>query len=213
MVRDKEKTKARILAAVGKLLARSGFRQLGVNAIAREAGVDKVLIYRYFKGLPTLLEVFGREGDYWPTLETIIGEEEDLEGETLEESMVELLLKLLHELNKRPITQEILRWELLEGNELTQELAKVREETALETLKFLENKYPFPPDTDIPAMSAVVVSGVIYLMLRSKVAKNFFGMDLQSKDDWERIERAAAKIFQTLPSGEEGEGERGSRGE
>ena len=47
MTRDKEETKARILAAVGKLLAASGFRQLGINAIAREAQVDKVLIYQY----------------------------------------------------------------------------------------------------------------------------------------------------------------------
>lgn len=34
MMRDREETKARILAAVGKLLAESGFKQLGVNAIA-----------------------------------------------------------------------------------------------------------------------------------------------------------------------------------
>ena len=40
MARDKAETKARILAAVGKLLAESGFKSLGVNAIAREAGVD-----------------------------------------------------------------------------------------------------------------------------------------------------------------------------
>jgi AcrR family transcriptional regulator len=55
MARNKEETKARILAAVGKLLAESGFRQLGINAIAREAEVDKVLIYRYFGDLPALL--------------------------------------------------------------------------------------------------------------------------------------------------------------
>lgn len=68
MVRDKEETKARILAAVGKLLAESGFRSLGVNAIAREAGVDKVLIYRYFEGLPSLLRCFAQEGGGSPLL-------------------------------------------------------------------------------------------------------------------------------------------------
>jgi AcrR family transcriptional regulator len=64
MVRNKEDTKSRILQAVGKLLAESGFNSLGINAIAKEAGVDKVLIYRYFTDLPTLLQTFGREGDY-----------------------------------------------------------------------------------------------------------------------------------------------------
>ena len=55
MPRDKEETKMRIVTAVGRQLAKGGFRDLGVNSIAKEAGVDKVLIYRYFGGLPLLL--------------------------------------------------------------------------------------------------------------------------------------------------------------
>ena len=48
MARDRERTKARIVDAVCGLLTRSGFRAVGVNAVAEAAGVDKVLIYRYF---------------------------------------------------------------------------------------------------------------------------------------------------------------------
>jgi hypothetical protein len=58
--RDRAATEERILAAVGQVLARDGFGAIGVNAIAREAGVDKVLIYRYFGGLPELLRL-GRQ--------------------------------------------------------------------------------------------------------------------------------------------------------
>ena len=65
-IRDRESTRARLIAAVGTLLAREGFTGLGVNAVAREAGVDKVLIYRYFGGLPELIVAFGREGNFWP---------------------------------------------------------------------------------------------------------------------------------------------------
>ena len=61
--RDREATRARLIAAVGNLLAREGFKGLGVNAVAREAGVDKVLIYRYFGGLPELIVAFGRESN------------------------------------------------------------------------------------------------------------------------------------------------------
>ncbi|MFU8830406.1 MAG: hypothetical protein ACNA8P_13365 [Phycisphaerales bacterium] len=35
-----------MIRAVGTLLARDGFQGMGVNAVAREAGVDKVLIAR-----------------------------------------------------------------------------------------------------------------------------------------------------------------------
>ena len=53
------------LGAVGDVLARDGFTAIGVNAIAKQAGVDKVLIYRYFGGLPELLQTWGASGRFW----------------------------------------------------------------------------------------------------------------------------------------------------
>jgi AcrR family transcriptional regulator len=61
-------TRAGILEAVGRLLARSGCKDVGGNAIAREAGVEKVLIHRYFGGLPELLKTFAEETGFWPGL-------------------------------------------------------------------------------------------------------------------------------------------------
>ncbi|AFZ28994.1 transcriptional regulator, TetR family [Gloeocapsa sp. PCC 7428] len=197
MARNKEETKARILAAVGKLLAESGFKQLGVNAIAREAGVDKVLIYRYFDGLPSLLQCFGKEGGYWISPRELIGDESTVDAETLADWMTYLLLGFLHDLKRRPITQEILRWELLEGNELTRELANVRDQLALDSLKFLEQKGSFPLDKDIPAISAVLVAGVVYLTLRTKVSNMFMGIDFDSSTGWRRIEAALESIIQS----------------
>ncbi|RPI71559.1 MAG: TetR/AcrR family transcriptional regulator, partial [Desulfobacteraceae bacterium] len=59
--RDSEQTRRALINAVGSLLARDGFQAVGVNAVAKEAGVDKVLIYRYFGGLPGLIAAFGKE--------------------------------------------------------------------------------------------------------------------------------------------------------
>lgn len=197
MVRDKEETKARILAAVGKLLAESGFQKLGVNAIAREAGVDKVLIYRYFQGLPSLLQSFGQEGGYWTTLPELVGDESTVDAETLAEWMRYLLVEFMGDLKQRPVTQEILRWELLEGNELTQELASVRDKIALDSLKFLEQKGSFPEDKDIPAISAILIAGVVYLTLRTKSSETFMGLDFSSPAGWQRIEAAIEAIVRS----------------
>ncbi|MBE9168950.1 TetR/AcrR family transcriptional regulator [Pleurocapsales cyanobacterium LEGE 06147] len=197
MARDKEETKARILAAVGKLLAESGFKSLGVNAIAREAGVDKVLIYRYFGGLPSLLRCFAQEGGYWIAPEELIGDESAVEAETLADWMTYLLLGFLSDLKERPITQEILRWELLEGNELTHELANVRDQLGLASLRFLEQKGSFPQDKDIPAIGAVLIAGVVYLILRTKVSNTFMGIDFSSSTGWQRIEAALESIIQS----------------
>ena len=73
--RDRGATEERILAAVGTVLARDGFGAVGVNAIAREAGVDKVLIYRYFGGLPELLQRWGASGRFWPGVDEMLGDD------------------------------------------------------------------------------------------------------------------------------------------
>lgn len=203
MARDKEETKARILAAVGKLLAESGFRQLGINAIAREAGVDKVLIYRYFENLPTLLQTFGQEGNYWLTVEELVGDEATIEADALEDLMSLLLIRFLRDLQQRSITQEILRWELLEGNELTQELAQVRDRMAIDSLKFLNQKWTFPPDKDIPAISAVLIAGIVYLVLRTKVSPTFLGIDFSSPSGWQRIEAAILSLVEATVQDDE----------
>jgi AcrR family transcriptional regulator len=49
--RDSGETKTRILDALGRLIVRDGLATVGINALAREAQADKVLIYRYFGDL------------------------------------------------------------------------------------------------------------------------------------------------------------------
>lgn len=202
MGRNKEATKARILEAVGKVLAEGGFRQLGINAIAREAGVDKVLLYRYFDGLPSLLQTFGKEGNYWPSVEDLVAGVDADQAASLADWATQLLSQLLHELQLRPITQEILRWEILEGNELTRELATVRDQVAQGSLGFLAEKFSIPTERDIPAISAILIAGVVYLVLRSKANSTFLGIDLTSSTGWQRIELAAASIIQATFQGE-----------
>jgi len=81
------------------------------------------------------------------------------------------------------------------SNELTYELAKVREETAIASLEFLGKKYPFPSDKDLPALSAILVAGIVYLVLWSKASSTFLGVDLTSSAGLLRIEEAAASML------------------
>jgi AcrR family transcriptional regulator len=55
VTRSRLQTEQRILDAVGRLLLEQGYPAVGINAIARQAGCDKVLIYRYFGGFDELL--------------------------------------------------------------------------------------------------------------------------------------------------------------
>ena len=113
--RGKEATKARLIGAVGALLARDGFGARGVNAVAEEAGVDKVLIYRYFGGMADLLEAFGQSGDFWPSIAEVIGDDpSELMDMPLAQRWAMGLSRYAQALRSRPITKEILAWEQIE---------------------------------------------------------------------------------------------------
>lgn len=71
MKRNRAQTEQRIAAAAQALILESGFRDYGVNAVAARAGVDKVLIYRYFNGADGLLAHLGEVGDWHIAVDTL----------------------------------------------------------------------------------------------------------------------------------------------
>lgn len=64
-IRNKQKTKEKILRAVGDILISKGFSHLKISNIAIEAHVDKKLIYEYFGNLDGLINVYLSSTDYW----------------------------------------------------------------------------------------------------------------------------------------------------
>ncbi len=195
MARNKEDTKSRILQAVGTLLAESGFSSLGINAIAREAGVDKVLIYRYFTDLPTLLRAFGQEANFLSS--TSVPTDFD-QLKSLPDMLSYALIYYQKELRDRPITQEIIRWDLLEDNELTKELIDVREKARVARTDFFYDKFDIPADQDVTALITLLGSGITYLILRSKDRPTYAGLDFSTEDGWQRLETIVSKIVHAV---------------
>ena len=198
--RDREATRARLIEAVGSLLAREGFKGLGVNAVAREAGVDKVLIYRYFGGLPELITAFGREGNFWPSIKELAGG--DAEAYSLlpvTEQLSQLSRNFMNAIRTRPITQEILAWEMVERNELTAELETIRENTMM---NFFDMFFP-ATDTgpDIAAMGAIIGAGVSYLVSRARQISIYNGVNLDTETGWLRLEQAMDMMIRGLFAG------------
>lgn len=193
-LRDRLATRERVLEAVGRLLARDGFASLGVNAVAREAGVDKVLIYRYFGGLEALLEAWGRTN----TLGA--GSVDDAgagrAGRSVEEKAAAFLAKYVRDLRASPEALEVMRWELVEDNPLTRRLAQVREEAGFAELRDLGVPQGQAEELDLPAVAAVLTAGLLQLALRAKSAPEWLGVPLRSDEGWARIEHAAVALAQ-----------------
>lgn len=131
---------------------------------------------------------------------------QDLSTPELAKSMI---ARFGQALRRRPMTQEIMRWELFEENELTDALAEYRERHSLELLKQIDA----PPELDVPAIAAVLGAAQSYLILRAKTAKVYNGVDLRSEKGWKRIDRALGLLIErTLgqPSDRHAENQDGS---
>ena len=189
-MRDRPRTEQKLIHAVGTLLAREGFQGMGVNAVAREAGVDKKLIYRYFGGLPELLDAYAASQDFWPAPSDLLPEE----TEDPAALAATILKRHLRSLRNRPLTQEIMRWELLERSDLTDRLAEAREASGHELLAQFggtgDGQAAAELPDDLPAVAAVLHAGLSYLVLRSKTADEYIGVDLTSNEGWQRLESA-----------------------
>jgi AcrR family transcriptional regulator len=185
-----EATKGRLVEAVGGILAKHGFSHLGVNAVAQEAGTDKALIYRYFGGFPQLLEAYAESTAFWPTTEEMAGGPlAELAALPLAARIDRVVASYVAQLRARPLTQEILAWELSERNEVTARLEEVRERRGLELMMVLARD--LAPGVDLAAVASILAGGVHYLLLRARRIRVFNGIDLRTEEGWSRLEAAA----------------------
>lgn len=196
-IRNKEITQDRLVQAVGKVLAEVGFQRLGVNMVAREAGVDKKLIYRYFGGLRELVAAYGETVEFWPTAEELLGDESaEISTMAPHELMSLFFRRYLRAILNRPQTLEILAWEALERNDLTRGLEESRVKTALEFFELMEQDPP--EDVDLTALVLVLTGAVNFLAVRSRVHSSIGGVDLRSEEGWQRIERSIDGILSSV---------------
>ena len=188
--RDRDATQARLLAAVGVVLAKDGFGGLGVNAIAKEAGVDKVLIYRYFGGLPELLREWGASGRFWPSIADLLGPRpKTFLALPVAERYARFFEHFIDALRERPLTIEILAAEIFERNELAVILESERQAWGEEASRLLAGK-EFSARPELQGLTILLISGVQYLLVRSRTIRVFGTVDITSDAGWAELKAA-----------------------
>ena len=194
--RDRARTEDRLVRAVGRVLARDGVDGLGVNALAREAVVDKVLIYRYFAGLDGLLEAFAERGDVWWRVEELLGD--DLpppEGDSPADWLTLVVRRHVEALQRRPLTVELLAWEGARPNTQTRAHDRVREKRALDLMAALARRTTIPPKTDIGAVMVLLAAATSHLVVRARNEPGFLGFDLRSARGGDRLYAAIGAMI------------------
>lgn len=198
MPKDKEQTKQRLLDAVGSIIMKHGFQGIGINAIAREAGVDKVLIYRYFSDLDGLLLEFAAQNDYFSNLPDVLGQPRALCTKTDALVMAKQILSgQLRQFLESKELQEILLWELTQKNQVTDAIAAARETQGQAVLAELKSCFQ-AEHIDLDAIANLLIGGIAYLVLRSRTVEMFNGINLHTGEGWQRIENALHMVLDLL---------------
>ena len=199
--RNRSQTEGKLRKAVENLLVEGGFAALTPSAIGRRAGVDKMLIYRYFGDVPGLVRSIAFAPDFFPTFEDLCGDDTvaDLLALPVSARAARILERNARALLERPVVLELMVWELVERNDLTAIMEEARESLGLRLLAEL-----FPDVADKPrlgAMSAVLSAGVAYLALRRRKIRWFSGVDLRSDDGWKEIASSIQAMAACLDGG------------
>lgn len=195
-LRDKSRTMARMVAAVGKVIQKKGYPGLTAPNIAIAAGVDKKLVWTYFGSVDNLIEEYVRQKDFWKF--TAKAQIADLlkAPENIGKNEIDGILQSQFEiLQKDKALQKIIHWELGETNKMLRKIADRREEIGEQLFSVIMPDFE-TANVDLRARIALILGGIYYLSLHSKSNGSLVcGIDINEEEDRARIENAIQDII------------------
>ncbi len=195
-LRDKVRTKNKMVQAVGKVLLKKGYTGLNATSVAKEAGVDKSLVWTYFGNLDNLVEEYIAQRDFWKykakdSIETLTTETKVIN----DDDMAALLQFQFKALLEDEILQRLMLWGISEKKQFLRKASDDRELIGEEIFKNMDSKFK-NSNVDVRGIFAIVVAGIYYLVLHAKTNGSLFcGIDLNTADGEERIKESISQII------------------
>jgi len=169
------------------VLAHEGAPALSPASVARRAGVDKALVYRYFGSFDGLLKAYVEGSLSWPTLADVAGDADALLALPFGARCALIMRRYAAALRARPDTVAILAAELLERTPFHAALEQRREQFGAALFQLAKDA---PPGVDVEALATLMTGAIHYLLIRARQVEVFNGIHLASDAGWSRIESA-----------------------
>lgn len=171
-------------AAVDQVIKR-GFSSSMVTEIIKKAKIEPPVFYHRYKNIEEFYSEFVKGYDYWFS---DIADRAMKSSDNPKIQFIALMNGLQEALKEKSVMQELLRWEIAEGNETTKRTATLRE---MFTLPLAEKYKALFKDTsiDFVALSSLLIGGLYYLNLH-KDRSTFCAIDMTKEEGLERINKA-----------------------
>lgn len=194
--RDRQSTEESIIGAFERVLLRDGIPGVGVNAVAQEAGVNKVLIYRYFGDLPGLARHWASTSTFWPTAMELIGHDPEAFARlTVPERVRTVLCNWIDAIRSRPKTVELLAAELMTPTDLTRALNDGMVRPGRDVSDYIQlGTAERDIEDDVWRLIYVVNTLTAYLAIRERNNPTYLGMDLTDDESWDFLRDTVADM-------------------
>lgn len=192
--RDRETTERRILDTIGQMINENGFEKIGINAVATQSGVSKILIYRYFGSVEGLMATYIRQHDFW-----INFPQELPERDKLPEYLKQMFRSQIEQLRSNPTLRRLHRWELSSDNEIIVKLREQRENAGMQRIKRVSELTGYPLK-ELEVLASVLTASITYLVMLEEFCPVYNGIPLNNNSGWEQITQGIDslidKVFQ-----------------
>jgi AcrR family transcriptional regulator len=180
-------TEKRIIAAFEKVLRRDGAENMGINAIVKEAGIGKGLLYDYFGGLEGLAQAWVESTDFVPTMEEIVGEPlEEFRQKSAPDCIAQIQVNYATMLKQDKLAGQLMAEELLRKSALSKPMQTIRHHIGKTHEAFFMEDDKFLDD-DSMALIFVLQAACNYLALRAQHAPIYNGIDISKPEGWDMM--------------------------
>ena len=192
--RDRASTEKMIVESAKRLLRRDGFGAFGVNALAREAGCDKQLIYRYFDGVDGVVDAVGKDLADWvrERMRPLLALAKPRDYRELIER---LSLGLLDAYRDDPLMRRLKAWELVDPTPQLMRLSQTRGRELERWMAEARGDLVPPDGIDAPAVNALLIAAIEGAALAAAASGTVNGMPASSEADWGRMRRSLKALI------------------
>lgn len=197
-MKNKDDSKQRILNAVGEIFRTEGQAGLYYTRIAREAGVDRSLIYQYFgRNKKKLIEDYIVQKDYWLTFFEKINEEVGKSRhDTGKDLIIDVLQKQWEYLSTDTEMQHLILWELSGDSELMRSIHHTREMLAEPMLELVEQQFK-NTIVKITPIIVLLLCGIYYANIHAVHNGSIIcGLDVRSVEGQVDLLKAIQQIIE-----------------
>lgn len=198
-VYDKERTKQKLIDAVGKILVKDGFQSIKINKIESVSKVSKKLIYRYFGNIDGLIKAYLQQKDFWniELQKTPPDSKKARIPVPLPADEIFAILKSNFDfLENSAEMQKLVLWGISEKNNTHKDIAVNREKYGEPLLKRADLVFG-KSSVDFRAVAVLLVSAAYYIIPHTKIlGTKMCGIDTTKKEGMERVLNAMHTVIE-----------------